>query len=58
MIGEVKNIPENKPTPEDLEKLRATQKVHPVDEVKKGQPEKPVKDRKEEGKGERIDIQA
>ena len=58
MIGEIKYIPENKPTPEDLKKLRATKEVHPIDETKEGQKPKKAKDRKEEGKGEQLDIEA
>ncbi|GEM_PF-5659940 len=58
MIGEIKYTPENKPTPEELKKLRATKEVHPIDESKESEKSKKAKDRKEEGKGERIDIEA
>ncbi len=58
MIGEIKHTPENRLTPEDLKKLRATSEVHPVSDVKEAQKLKKVKDRKEEGKGDIIDIQA
>ena len=58
MLGEIRYMPENKPTPEELKKLRAKKEVPPIDEPKESEKSKKAKDRKEEGKGERIDIEA
>ena len=58
MLGEIRYTPGNKPTPEELEKMRATKKVHPADEVTEAEKSKKAKDRKEGGKGENIDIEA
>lgn len=58
MLGEIKYTPENKPTSEELKKLRAKKEVSPVNETKEVEKLRKTKDRKEEGKGEHIDIEA